>query len=105
MDIMNGFLMTVGNKDYFLEASTTKRTDKVCSAFIERIGTDRNKSRDLIEHAKADKATLDDFRRRINVAVLDKRETESGKPFFIIRGNEFSYCYPMDDFMNDVVVF
>lgn len=101
----NGFVMTVGNKDYFFESNTTKRTDKVCQAFIERIGTDRNKSRDLIEHAKIDKATLNDFRRRISPAILKRRECENGTPYFSIHGDNFSFCFPVEDFMTDVVVF
>ena len=105
MDIMNGFLMTVGNKDYFLEAKTTKRTDKVCAAFIERIGTDRNKSRDLIERAKADKATLDDIRRRIDAATLSKRITDNGYEYFNISGKGFTCSFPTEDFIESVVVF
>ena len=102
---MQGFLMTVGNKDYFLEADTTKRTDKICQAFIERIATDKGKCRELIDRAKADKATLEDFRRRIDAATLTKRTTDTGFVYFNIAGKDFSASYPTDEFCNTVVVF
>ena len=97
--------MTVGNKDYFLEANTTKRTDRICQAFIERIATDKNKSRELIDRAKADKATLDDFRRRIDAATLTKRTTETGFEYYNIAGKEFFINYPTEEFCDSVVVF
>lgn len=103
--IMQGFLMNVGNRDYFLEANTTRRTDKVCQAFIERIGADKGKCRDLIERAKTDAATLEDFRRRIDAATLTKRATDTGYEYFNIAGKNFSASFPPEEFMESVVVF
>ena len=100
-----GFYMAFGHSEYFMESNSTKRTDKICRAFIERIGTDRNKSRDLIDRAKADKPTLNDFRRRIDSAVLKKTTKENGFTYYTISGEGFSFGYPVEDFMNDVIVF
>lgn len=102
---MTGFVMSIGNKDYFMESKAAKRTDKVCAAFIERIGMEKGKSRDFIDRAKTHKPTLDDIRRRIDAATLSKLTTQNGFEYYRISGKNFSFNYPHEDFNNDVIVF
>lgn len=105
MMITKGFLMTVGNKHYFMESDTTKRTDKVVEAFIERIGTDKGRCRDLIDRAKADRPTRADFRKRINAAAITKRTPDTGEEYFVVEGKGFYISYSVDSFCDTVIVF
>jgi len=99
-----GFIFTAGNKEYFLVSAAQKKTDNVIRAIIEAVGTTKNICRDTIERAKADKATLADFRRRIDAATLQEKTTGNGTRYYTISGKNFSFNYPEADFANDVIL-
>ena len=101
----DGFLLTAGNKEYFLVTSTKKKTEKVIKAIIDNVGKYRNCCPETIERAKQDKYTIDDFRRRIDLATLQEKTTPNGTRYYTIAGKNFSFNYPEADFTNDVVVF
>lgn len=102
--MIKGFYMTAGRKGYFYRTDNTKRTTTVINAFIETIATVNNRPQDLIDRAKKDKATQEDFRRRISAATLEKKETPT-IIFYTINGNNFTENFPEEDFNNEIVVF
>lgn len=102
--MIKGFYMVAGRKGYFYRTDNTKRTTTVINAFIETIATTNNRPQDLIDRAKKDKATQEDFRRRISAATLEKKELPT-IIFYTINGNNFSENFPEEDFNNEIVVF
>lgn len=101
---MNGFYFTAGKHGYFLKSDNIRKTDTVLSRLIVGVGNHRHAAPELIERAKTDRATLDDFRRRTDAATLEERTTQSGNPYYIIRGKGFSVCLPFEDFKNEIIL-
>ena len=102
---MEGFILTIGQHDYFYKTDATNKTDKIARAFIHKIGDHRNRPAELIEKASNDPATLKDIKYRMDKATLDKIVTDRGYTYYRIKGKDFSFGYPVEDFKNDVVVF
>lgn len=102
--MIKGFYMAAGRKGYFYKTDSTKRTTAIINAFIETIATANNKPQELIDRAKADKMTQDDFRRRISAATLEKKELPT-VIFYTINGKNFIANFPAEDFNNEIVVF
>lgn len=100
----DGYYMVTGNKAWFYRTDAQKKTKAVIHAFIDTIGTHRNVSADLIERCKKDKATIEDFKRRLTPATIEKKELPT-ITFYTITGSNFTANYPENDFTDEVFVF
>lgn len=103
-DNQSGFVYNAGNKEYFYINDAQMITDKVVRAFINKLCDVRGVGDSIRKSALYDKATLAEFRKRIQPAVLERHDT--GKIiYYTISGKNFSWSFPESDFENDVVVF
>lgn len=102
--MIKGFYMAAGRKGYFYKTDSTKRTTAIINAFIEAIATTNNRPQELIERAKADKATHEDIKRRIAPATIEKKDLPT-IVFYTIAGKNFTENFPEEDFNNEIVVF
>lgn len=103
LDSKDGFLMEIGSKAIFLESDASYVTDKLIRKFINKV-CDINRVGDSIrQSALYDKSALNDFRRRISKAHLEKKD--SGKiVYYTISGNGFTLNFPKEDFNKDVII-
>ena len=102
--MIHGYYLVAGNKAYFLKTDTTRKTSKIIYDFIDLIGKHRNLSSDLIERAKQDQFTIDDFRRRLSAATIEKKQLPT-ITFYTIQGKNFIENFPEDDFKKSVTIF
>lgn len=99
-----GYIFTHGRTEIFLITDAQRKTDNIARAIIDAVAAARNTPAEVIERAKADAATLADFKRRTDAATLEAKTTPNGTRFFTISGKNFSFNYPESDFYNDVIV-
>lgn len=97
MIIANGFLLTAGNKDYFLISENKNITDKIAKKFINKICALKKITNKEIYLSNAD--LLKDFKYRIDNATLENKET-----YYLITGKNFSISIPDND-MDDLIIF
>ena len=99
-DIQNGFLFEQGDRAFFLVTDSKNLTEKVIRKFINAVCDLRNIGDKIREASLYDKATLNDFRRRIDKAQLER--TPYG---YKISGSSFTISYPEGDFEEEVTIF
>lgn len=99
-----GFYFVQGNRGFFLVTDKQRKTDNIARAIIDAVATARNIAPEVIERAKADAATLKDFKYRTDAATLEKRTTESGYIYYTIAGQYFTANFPPEDFHREIVV-
>ena len=99
-----GYVLNVGNKDYFYQSDAKIITDKVVRAFINKICDVRGVGDSIRQASLYSKPTLADFRRRISPAMLEQHVTNT-VTYYTISGKNFSWSFPEADFENDVIVF
>lgn len=102
--MIHGYYMVTGNKAWFYRTNAQRKTKAVIDAFIDTIGSHRNAPADLIERCKADKATIEDFKKRLSPATIEKKSLPT-VTFYTISGNNFTENMPETDFNNSVFVF
>lgn len=99
IDIQSGFFFTFKDKGIFLADNGQYLTDKIIRKFINAVCDIRSVGDKIRESALYDKATLADFRRRIDKAELEKKSWG-----YIIKGKNFSASYPQEDFEKDIII-
>ena len=78
-----GFAMNAGKIELFYKSNGKNITSGVARKFIEQIGAAKNLSKDLIEKAKTDPATIKDVKRSIDRATLEVVNTGKVKFFHL----------------------
>lgn len=99
-----GFLFTYGKHTLFLESSQVNVTDKIARIFINKICDIRNVGPSIRESALYNKDTLNDFKRRIDKAIIEEKPLNDGSVFYTISGHGFSISYPESDFNEEVML-
>ena len=99
----SGFYFTVGNHAFFLKNDAINLTEKIIRKFINALCDLRGVGDAIRQKALYDKATLNDFRRRISKCTLQHLDT--GKiTYWSISGPGMIASYPEEDFKNEVIV-
>ena len=99
----DGFFFVIRNKGIFLRSNSKNLTKKILRDLINTV-CDMNSVGDKIrESALYSEATLEDFRRRTQRAVLKKVDT--GKvEYYSIRTPNGTSNYPIEDFKDQISV-
>lgn len=96
----SGFTLVFKDKELFYKTDCTRKTKAVIFAFIDQIAKLKNIHPDVIQRAKDDKATIEDFRKRIQHATIEDHTI-----YRTITGENFTANYPEDIFNNTVIIF
>lgn len=103
LEAKDGFLFEFRNKAIFLESDQRNVTDRIARKMINAVCDLKQVGDKIRQAALYDKATLSDFKRRIDRAYLEKKDT--GKIImYTISGNGFTMSFPEEDFESDVIV-
>ena len=98
-----GFLLNVGNKDFFYRSNASNTTDKIVRIFINKVCDVKGVGDAIRQSALYNEATLKDFKRRIQKATLEHIVTDKVS-YYKISGKGFSSSFPEDEFDQWVVV-
>lgn len=103
LDASPGFFYEYGNVVIFYKTDATYCTDKIVRKFINTFCDLRGIGDAIRQKALYDKPTLDDFRRRIDKAYLEEKDT--GKIiYYTISGKGFTLNFPEEDFKKEVTI-
>lgn len=98
--MQTGFSLIVKDKELFYKTTSTRKTKNVVYAFIDQLAKLNNIHPDVIARAKRDKPTIEDFKKRIHRAAIEKHTS-----YYTVTGENFSAAYPEEDFNNTVIIF
>lgn len=102
-EIYNGFWFTYRNSGIFLKSDATNITDAVARKFINAVCDMKGVGDAIRQSALYSQDTLKDFKRRIDRATLEHKDT--GKiTYWSIKGNGFAESWPEEDFEDAVTV-
>ena len=102
-EIYNGFWFTYRNSGIFLKSDATNITDAVARKFINAVCDMKGVGDAIRKSALYNPDTLKDFKRRIDRATLEHKDT--GKiTYWSIKGNSFTESWPEEDFEDAVTV-
>lgn len=102
-EIYNGFWFTYRSSGIFLKSDATNITDAIARKFINQVCDYKGVGDAIRKQALYSPDTLKDFKRRIDKATLEHKDT--GKiTYWSIRGNGFTENWPEDEFEDAVTV-
>lgn len=91
--MLNGFLLTLGDRELFLISNGKNVTKGIIDKFIEEIGRVNNKSPEIITQSKENENVIKRTRFLISRATLEKIDT--GKViYYSIKGKDFLINIP-----------
>jgi hypothetical protein len=93
----NGYLFNLGTYDYFMLTDAKRKTDTIAKAFINAVCDNKKIIQETRERALNDKATLNDFKKRIEPATLTIKESQNGIKWLNISGKGFNINNPLDE--------
>lgn len=97
-----GYFLTAGNKGFFLETNAKRKTAKVVDGMIDTIAKHRGLCEEWKARCKADTETRRRIAYEMSAATLDRMNTSIEA--YRISGENFSACYPADDFRREIVL-
>ena len=92
-----GFIFTWGDKMLFLESARKNINDEVARQVIFAVCNIRNTPAELMVNAMKDRNCLQDFKRRIDRARMEKVTTDGGYQYYKIEGKNFCGGYPLEE--------
>ena len=95
----NGFIVTIGTKDYILISDNVNITDNIARKFIAKILELKGKSQEYINIALQHRPTLDDIKYKCDRCTLEAKES-----YYSIKGKNFGISIPFTE-ADTVVIF
>ena len=93
----SGYLFNLGVYDYFMLTDAKRKTDTIAKAFVNAVCDNKKIIQETRERALNDKATLNDFKKRIESATLTIKEGQNGVKWLNISGQGFNINNPLDE--------
>ena len=95
----NGFIVTIGRKEYILISDKKNITDDIARKFIAKILELKGKSQEYINIALQHRPTLDDIKYKCDRCTLETKET-----YYSIKGKNFGISIPFTE-ADTIVIF